>query len=474
MKPVHATLRSQHLVSAMPCAPHRDGPFPEQLREVRNASDLRSHVHGRKRALAEPAAATEAKRRATSSEGVERSLDPLIHAYRKRRGSPLTILNAARDLLQSQRDPKKCVALYERIEDKLHTVGLYPNCLHINAVLAICKRGKDMDTAWDVYRSMPERRRPIPPDRVTFNTLIGGFGADGNASRVSNLLDRMAQLGIEPDAITLIGVMDAHAHGQDAAKTELVLRQLQRLPDASVPTRAQWGIAVKAYEIINEPRHCWRLIQDMLAEDPPIAVEPGIYGLAMRACVRTGDWETAWQLKLSMEAQHPPVPFDSFMWHALLNACKKGRNPDGAEAALRLMREPGSGVKPDLESYGVVISGFHEANRAVDAARLLVEAINAGVVGRNAGYIPRQNTMNFHRGAVANNPWIEDAEKGVPAGMAVTLVAWLFGMGKFNENTTFVVGHGDGKIRNAVLPVLLELGFHHKVDPDNQGRLIPA
>ncbi|KAK4739511.1 hypothetical protein R3W88_003208 [Solanum pinnatisectum] len=76
-----------------------------------------------------------------------------------------------------------------------------------NALIFMYSKCGNMKDAEKVFQSMDTR------DVISYNTLITGFAAYGNAIEAVELLWKMQKENIEPDRITYIGVLTACSHG---------------------------------------------------------------------------------------------------------------------------------------------------------------------------------------------------------------------------------------------------------------------
>ncbi|CAN8324414.1 unnamed protein product [Cochlearia groenlandica] len=186
-----------------------------------------------------------------------------------------------------------------------------------NAVIDMYVKCSKLAYAHKVFVYMPKR------DVISWSSLILGYGLDGDVVMSIKLFDEMIQEGIEPNAVTFLGVLSACAHNGLVEKSWLYLRLM------------------KEYKIVPELKH-YAGVADCLS--------------------RAGLLEEAEKFIEEM-----PVEPDEAVMGAVLNGCKVYGNVEvGERVAKKLIR-----LEPGKAGYYVTLAGLYSATGRFDEAESL-------------------------------------------------------------------------------------------------------
>ncbi|KAG6408676.1 hypothetical protein SASPL_131694 [Salvia splendens] len=245
--------------------------------------------------------------------------------------------------------PKRAIDIFREMKQ----VGLKPNEATVVAVLAACADLGDLDlgrwihdysdksgftenvlvcnklidmyikcgclkAARDVFEGM--KKRTV----VSWSAMIQGLALHGNADEALGLFSEMIQMGMKPNDVTFIGLLNACSH----------------------------------MGLISEGRAFFaRMTTDF-------AITPSIehYGCMVDLLSRRGLLQEAYEFIKKM-----PITPNAAIWGALLGGCKVHKDIEMAEVAMRHIHE----LDPHNDGYYVVLANIYsEAKKWEDAARV--------------------------------------------------------------------------------------------------------
>lgn len=168
--------------------------------------------------------------------------------------------------------------------------GLKANVIVCNAFIDMYVKCGSINDARDLFFTMPER------SVVSWTTMIAGCALNGEFEEALNLFSLMVELGMKPNHITFLHVLQACTHG---------------------------GLIDKGCE-------CF----DMMTRK--YNINPGLdhYSCMVDLLGRNGKLKEALEL-----IQHMPIKPDAGIWGALLGACKVHRNIEIGEYVSRRLFE---------------------------------------------------------------------------------------------------------------------------------------
>ncbi|KAJ0241710.1 Pentatricopeptide repeat-containing protein [Hirschfeldia incana] len=194
------------------------------------------------------------------------------------------------------------------------------SCLGLNlgnAVVDMYVKCSKLVYAHRVFVEMPRR------DVISWSSLVLGYGLDGDVSMSVKLFEEMVREGIEPNAVTFLGVLSACAHGGLVDKSWVYFRRMREC------------------KIVPELKH---------------------YASMADCMARAGLLEEAEKFMEEM-----PVEADEAVMGAVLSGCKVYGNVEvGERVARKLIR-----LKPEKAGYYVTLAGLYTAaGRFVEAESL--------------------------------------------------------------------------------------------------------
>ncbi|RUS15842.1 hypothetical protein BC937DRAFT_91920 [Endogone sp. FLAS-F59071] len=169
-------------------------------------------------------------------------------------------------------------------------------------------------------------RAGIPPDIITYNSLLKGYFYNGDSPSALSVLRDIRAAGLEPDVITATTIIDALFDSGQASSAEVVLKAMQAT-----------------------------------------GIEPNIvtYSAFIKGWLRRGDLERAEQTFVTMCAAG--VKPNVLVYTCLVQGYVQAGKLDKAILTFQNMIK--DEVKPDRATFHFMIKGFLEHDRFVDAMR---------------------------------------------------------------------------------------------------------
>lgn len=518
MKPVPAAVRASPVDAVAPAAARQRGHVASRLAEVRNSADARPQAADRKRSLP-GGSGVEAKRSAATAHITSWEFDDLVHACKAGKANEREVSKAGTILLRGASDVSEAASRFSRVDAALQSLGMQPESHHWTAWIKRCTQAHDLPAALQVLERMQAHDPPFTPNVYQFNAVMKAYAADADMEGNRRLLGRMQAQNVPPDRYTYGMLVDTLANTGDGEQAEALFREVKRrsLQDAELrPGNPMFGSVIKAWALGQSPRDCWRLIQEMQADARrPLTPDLTMYGLALGACAQTGDGETALALMrdmdklglrpsrdmftMAMKAQvrtgdakdwkgfdalfedalrrarrHPELQPEAETWNTALRG--RVRAGEWQRAFPLYERMQASATPPNVDTYRFLLTACREAGRTGDVVRLVDDAIRAGVFTRSAGY-EAPSAIDLHAEQVIHPAHQGEHVayfSGMTAGLALALLDWHQARGHLRAHPHFIVGKGDGVVRDAILAELQARGHAYEVDRKNAGRLVPA
>lgn len=285
-----------------------------------------------------------------------------------------------------------------------------PDVVSWSGLVVAHVKARELDNARWVFDQMPER------DVVSWTAVISGFARAGHSAEAIELFWGMQAAGVQPDEVTMVGVISACTILRDLEAGMSVHRYIKEngfvwmisLCNALINMYAKCGCMEKAWEVFNEmPRKSlitWNsmisacamhgtaeealgLFREMtqvtgvrpdgvtflaamsacahkgLVEEGrrlfgsmgrEYRIEAGVehYGCMVDMLGRAGRLKEAYELIMQM-----PVPSNDMVWGALLGACSIHGDVDMSERVVWKLLE----LKPDEGGYYVLLCNIYEA-----------------------------------------------------------------------------------------------------------------
>ncbi|KAL3807421.1 hypothetical protein ACHAXA_011552 [Cyclostephanos tholiformis] len=193
----------------------------------------------------------------------------------------------------------------------------------------------------------------VKPDVISYNTTIAAFAnaaqhcEDGTpmARRAEEILNRMFELGVEPDAYSYNGVLLAWARssgGLTAAKhAEGILRLMKE------PTMVSWSTVVTAYAKANGAHRAETLLREMeenatgsIGHPTPLAPSIVLYNNVLHSWAMSSHDDASKNAELLLnrmeDTSSSPTP-DAISYLLVLNALERTKDHDKAERARSIL-----------------------------------------------------------------------------------------------------------------------------------------
>ncbi|XP_068648943.1 pentatricopeptide repeat-containing protein At2g13600 [Aristolochia californica] len=179
-----------------------------------------------------------------------------------------------------------------------------------------------------VFQTMASR------DNVSWNAMIVGYAQNGNADEALTLFGRMVVCGVNPDNVTMIGVLSACSHA---------------------------GLVEEGYNYFR-----------LMTEEYGLLPQKDHYTCMVDLLGRAGRLSEAWEIIESM-----PVEPDSVLWGSLLGACKVHHNVEMGELVAEKLFELDS---KNSGPYVLLSNMYAEIERWADVKRVRKLMRQQGVV----------------------------------------------------------------------------------------------
>ncbi|KAL4198104.1 hypothetical protein AMTRI_Chr03g44230 [Amborella trichopoda] len=223
-----------------------------------------------------------------------------------------------------------------------------------SALMDMFSKFGSLNMAKRVFCEMPER------NLVSYNTMLNACCRNGKPKETFRLFSEMRLVGLEPDEITLLSLLDAYASVGalclcQAIHGYLYKRKIDQkfmLYTALINTYSKCGDANEALQVFQE-----------MEERDVLAYSAMITGLAMH-----GISERAIELFREMDRDH--VRPDKIAYVGVLSACSHaGKVEEGREFfdSMSVIH----GIEPTLEHYGCMTDLLSRAGHLADALRLI-------------------------------------------------------------------------------------------------------
>ncbi|WCJ44027.1 Pentatricopeptide repeat-containing protein At1g34160 [Euphorbia peplus] len=245
----------------------------------------------------------------------------------------------------------------EKIYKYIRDEDLDTNVIVCNAVIDMYAKCGFSDKAYSVFKSMT-----CGKSLITWNTMIMAFAMHGDGNEALQLFRKMGQSGINPDAVSYLGVLCACNHA---------------------------GLVEEGFRLFNSMKS--------------IGVVPDIkhYGSVVDLLGRAGRLQEAYDVINSM-----PVQPDIVLWQTLLGACSTYGNVEMAEHVSRKLNEMGS----NHDGNFVLLSNVYAAGkRWTDVGRVRDTMKNKDVKkGPGISYVEDKGVMHmFYNADKGHKRWRE-------------------------------------------------------------------
>ncbi|ONI21894.1 hypothetical protein PRUPE_2G097100 [Prunus persica] len=311
------------------------------------------------------------------------------------------------------------LSLGRKINEYIHDNGVYRDVFIGNALVDMYLKCGDADFAYKVFNEMPVR------NVVSWNSMISGLAHQGKFKEALDVFREMQRIGLEPDDVTLVGVLNSCANLGVLELGEWVHAYVDRnrieadgfIGNALVDMYAKCGSIDQAFRVFQGMKHRdvysytamivglamhgeVEMALDIFAEMPRMGIEPDEVTFigVLAACSHGGlvaegqkyfrDMSSVYKLRPQTEhygcmvdllgraglineaeefVKNMPIEPDSFVWGALLGACRIHGKVELAESVMKKLLK----VEPERDGAYVLMSNIYSsANRWKDAVKL--------------------------------------------------------------------------------------------------------
>ena len=412
-----------------------------------------------------------------------------------------------------------------------HNPPVAPDIRLFNVFLRVYSQSGDFEGIRNVLREMASQHPRVQPDRISYRLMIDAHAAAENGDTAEKLLKEMIRRAqdnpsLRPDWRTWIAAIKAYEGAGDGKSAERLFLELkaQDTPPERFDKALELAVTtvIHAYAKAGDGRNAERWLRNLSAQVPPIRPDMINYSAVIHTYKAAGDWEAVERLFQELPTLNPPLVPDLSILNAMFMAYGKLGNREGAERLLGEL-ENLSQVVPSSQSrhdfvkevgmiwmhvfhmyvvaddpdgaarilhrmkaqkplvglngihYFQVVSAFQKAGRTAEASRIIKAGIASGDIERGAGYRRDDNHLDFHfKSVLASGHKDADHSQTMSRHGAIALLNYHRDRGHIDRQTVFIVGRGEGLIRNAILRELNRDGPTYIQAPHNSGRLIPA
>ncbi|XP_062222531.1 pentatricopeptide repeat-containing protein At5g39350-like [Phragmites australis] len=155
----------------------------------------------------------------------------------------------------------------------LLTLGFLGSTEIVTGLIDVHAKAGDLEVAWALFQWLPEK------DVVAWTTVIAGYGMHGHARTAILLYDRMVELGVKPNAVTIASLMYSCSH---AGMIDEGLRLFDDMRNVHglMPNAEHYWCLVDMLGRAGRIEEAYRLIEDM-----PFEPSTSVWGALLGACV---------------------------------------------------------------------------------------------------------------------------------------------------------------------------------------------
>ncbi|KAF6154348.1 hypothetical protein GIB67_026804 [Kingdonia uniflora] len=240
----------------------------------------------------------------------------------------------------------------KEIHTKAIKLGLFLDVFVDNSLIVMYSKCGNLDYGVNVFNNMNEK------NLVSWNSIIVGCAQHGGGMLALKYFDQMAQSGVQPDAITFLGLLTACSHSRMLDKGKYVF--------------------------------------DLLNRDPSIEVRLEHYASMVDIMGRSGQLKEAEEFIKNM-----PIKANSMVWLALLSACKLYSNLEVATKAAQYVLD----LDPhDSAAYVLLSNLYASACRWNDVSRIRVMMKGRGIIKqRGASWVTLKGSKHvFNSGDISH------------------------------------------------------------------------
>ncbi|CAK0895180.1 unnamed protein product [Prorocentrum cordatum] len=233
-----------------------------------------------------------------------------------------------------------------RLLDEMKAKGIPPDVITYSTLISACEKGKQTGRALELFEQM--QTEGIVPDVITYNTAISACEKGRQSTRAWQLFEQMQKQGLSPNVITYNTLISACEKGKQTAQAFSLFQRMQL--EGLRPDVITYNALISACEKGKRAEQALVLFERMRGE----GVTPSVvtYSALISACEKGRLTNRA--LALWDEMKEQGLAPNVITYSALISACEKGKQVDKALEVFHEMRL--RGVAPDIVTYNALIS----------------------------------------------------------------------------------------------------------------------
>ncbi|KAK9734616.1 hypothetical protein RND81_04G152100 [Saponaria officinalis] len=198
--------------------------------------------------------------------------------------------------------------------------------------------------ACEIFEKMANR------SLVSWNSIIGGFAANGYVDDALNYFDRMKRDGFKPDGVTYTGVLTACNHAGLVSQGLDHFDEMQRIHNV-FPRIEHYGCLVDLHSRAGKLEDALNVVKNM-----PMKPNEVVLGSLLAACRNSGDICLAETVMKYLVDLDPRIDSNYVM---LANMYAAAKSWEGASIVRRKMKNHGIQKRPGISSIEID-GGIHE------------------------------------------------------------------------------------------------------------------
>lgn len=111
----------------------------------------------------------------------------------------------------NEKDLKSALALFREMREE----GVPYNTIAYNSIIDVCIKCSDLQTAEDIFREMLAPQSNVPPDLITYSTLLKGYCHVGNLDKALQVAETIKACGLKCDELVYNTLMDGCVKAND-------------------------------------------------------------------------------------------------------------------------------------------------------------------------------------------------------------------------------------------------------------------
>ena len=275
-----------------------------------------------------------------------------------------------------------------------------PDAVAFVLAISACARGG----AWrDGSRLLDEYKvSGSPEDVAVFTAAVRGCELAGEYSTAFMLVERMRQLGVQPNEMTFASLLGACAtacaQADDDASRQAPFQKAMRLlrvlrKDSSTvdPNIQIYNAALRVCTEAHEIERAFQLMDELTSAD---GLEPNVvsYGTLMAACERVGDLDHV--NKVFSRMRQDDIDPNEVIYGAAISTCRKAGDSERALLLLRKMLR--DELKPNIVTFNTVLTSQVEVKgrgpKELERAMLVFKLLNSK---QFSSATPNRQTFNL-------------------------------------------------------------------------------